>query len=516
MLGVASAGTVSNFRAVRAYDGRFADISARDWYYESVASGYEYGYFDGRSAAAFAPRGTVTVAEAVKLAVTLSRVYSTGSCDISDGSPVWHSTYFAAAVELGIVGESEFPDKNAAVTRGDFAKLFARALPDEVYSPQNSVPWGAVPDVRETFSYAPAVYALYRAGIVDGGDSRHNFFPNRTITRAEAAAILTRIVKASERLSFSIAANPAPLSGDELYAACAPAVFKLELYLYDEKRTPEREDDVLIGYGSGFLISPNGTALTNCHVASNFEYAVAVFADGTSRDVEGIYDRDLFTDSAIIKIAGSGLPYLKTRDSSQIRTGEDVFAIGSPLGLGGTFSRGIIASATRELEGTTYIQLDASISPGSSGGVLIDANGYAIGITSATVVGGQNLNLAIPVNTALALSTASLKSIQAFEAALPYYPLKFPTPDFGKYSGEQALLVSRDDLSDEYCYRLQTESRIEGYKKLLGDNRFILVQSPDGQFSDTVYYCGFYGTYVSFGNYTRNGVTYFRVQIFTI
>ncbi|MDP3057933.1 MAG: trypsin-like peptidase domain-containing protein, partial [bacterium] len=103
-------------------------------------------------------------------------------------------------------------------------------------------------------------------------------------------------------------------------------------------------------------------------------------------------------DIAILKIAGVGLPTVELGDSSSISNGDTILTIGNPLGLQNTISQGLISSTNRVINGLNFIQISAPISPGSSGGVMVDYFGRVLGVTSASFVSGQNLNLAIPIN----------------------------------------------------------------------------------------------------------------------
>jgi S1-C subfamily serine protease len=103
--------------------------------------------------------------------------------------------------------------------------------------------------------------------------------------------------------------------------------------------------------------------------------------DGKRYDVAGIYDYSKEKDLALIKVKGERFPYLAIADSSAVATGEDAWAIGSPLGFKNTISRGIISCASRTIDDMTFIQTTAAISSGSSGGALLDGAGRVIGVT---------------------------------------------------------------------------------------------------------------------------------------
>ncbi|MPM21668.1 hypothetical protein SDC9_68113 [bioreactor metagenome] len=196
------------------------------------------------------------------------------------------------------------------------------------------------------------------------------------------------------------------MTAEEIYAKCSPAVFYVEVY--DSK-------GYLINSGSGFFIDSNGTGVTNFHVI-NRAYQIKITRSDTGEvyDVLGVYDYDEDEDWAIIKVDGTGFPFLKPASESTVVGGAMVYAIGSPLGLQNTISQGLISNPKRADEnGLTYIQTSAAISPGSSGGALINRYGEVVGITSATYAYGQNLNLALPISYISGYQNIELVSLSA-------------------------------------------------------------------------------------------------------
>lgn len=164
------------------------------------------------------------------------------------------------------------------------------------------------------------------------------------------------------------------------------------IYTYD------RENRV-IGFGSGFFVNSSGVVVTNHHVLENAVKAVAVFRQKQFLPVEGIIDDDKEKDIVILKVRAQNTPFLTLGDSDKLDVGEDVYTIGSPVGLEYTVSKGII-SQLRNAYGIKLIQIDAPISPGSSGGPLLNSDLKVIGINVAYVTNAQNLNFAIPINYA--------------------------------------------------------------------------------------------------------------------
>jgi serine protease Do len=161
-----------------------------------------------------------------------------------------------------------------------------------------------------------------------------------------------------------------------------------------------------VGQGSGFIISEDGYILTNNHVVGQADRLDVTLHDGRVFEAK-LIGTDKHTDVAIIKIEGDDLPMLAMGDSDEIEVGEWVLAVGSPFGLSGTVTSGIVSAKGRNSMGITdyedFIQTDAAINPGNSGGPLVNMRGEAIGINTAIVSrsGGYNgIGFAIPMNMA--------------------------------------------------------------------------------------------------------------------
>ncbi|MFA4992842.1 MAG: trypsin-like peptidase domain-containing protein [Candidatus Omnitrophota bacterium] len=153
------------------------------------------------------------------------------------------------------------------------------------------------------------------------------------------------------------------------------------------------------GLGSGFLISSDGTIVTNYHVIKGAEGLGVKFAQDKELVTNiSVIKTDAVRDIALIKVnTPINATPLSLGDSEQITVGERVVAIGNPKGLQNTVSDGLV-SAVRDADGVKQIQISVPISPGSSGGALINMRGQVIGITSSGVDQAQNLNFAIPIN----------------------------------------------------------------------------------------------------------------------
>lgn len=178
------------------------------------------------------------------------------------------------------------------------------------------------------------------------------------------------------------------LDAQKIYEKCSQSVFCIEIY--------DIRGDA-IGLGSGFFISESGLAATNYHVIDGAMSAKVMLTNGEIYDVSGVVDFDTELDFAIIKVNGTGFTPLKLGNSSSIKGGESVFAIGNPEGLTNTISDGIISNPCRK-DLNDMIQISVPISHGSSGGALINTAGEVIGITTSFLASGQNLNFAVPIN----------------------------------------------------------------------------------------------------------------------
>ena len=152
-----------------------------------------------------------------------------------------------------------------------------------------------------------------------------------------------------------------------------------------------------LSLGSGFFIR-NGEVATNLHVVKGASRGYAKLVDqNTKYDIEGITAVDAERDLVILKTSVPGAQVISLGDSDTVQVGARVYAVGNPRGLEGTFSQGIISSI-RKVGTDALLQLTAPISPGSSGGPVLNDKGQVIGVSVATFRGGQNLNFAIPSN----------------------------------------------------------------------------------------------------------------------
>jgi S1-C subfamily serine protease len=169
--------------------------------------------------------------------------------------------------------------------------------------------------------------------------------------------------------------------------------------------------------GSGFLVSSDGEIVTNYHVIKEAHSAVVKLSNGAFFPVDGVLASDSDKDLAVIKVKGKNLPFLSLGDIDKIRVGDHVVAIGSPLGLEGSVSDGIV-SALRDVSSKKWIQTTAPVSHGNSGGPLLDMSNHVVGVITwgVNLDLGQNLNFAAPSSAVTALLVTAHQQAQPLES----------------------------------------------------------------------------------------------------
>lgn len=164
------------------------------------------------------------------------------------------------------------------------------------------------------------------------------------------------------------------------------------------------------GIGSGFVIKSDGYILTANHVIRKARRIEVILPDGEALE-GGIVGADPTTDIAVIKVAAENLPVAKLGDSSKLKVGQIVIALGNPFGLTGgpTVTMGVISALNRSIRSKVLvledlIQTDAAINPGNSGGPLVNVHGEVIGVNTAIIPYAQGIGFAIPINLAKKVS----------------------------------------------------------------------------------------------------------------
>jgi serine peptidase DegS len=212
-------------------------------------------------------------------------------------------------------------------------------------------------------------------------------------------------------------AGPARVTYAEAVQRAAPAVVNVyTARLVTERIAPSGFDELFGDFwpqtrrrverslGSGVIVDDQGHIVTNHHVIANADEVRVQVADGRTA-VARIVGRDPDTDLAVLKVDLTGLPVMPLGRSDRLKVGDVVLAIGDPLGLSQTVTHGIVSATSRQQLGVAtledFIQTDAPINFGNSGGALVDTNGELIGINTAIIaknLGVEGIGFAIPVN----------------------------------------------------------------------------------------------------------------------
>ena len=199
----------------------------------------------------------------------------------------------------------------------------------------------------------------------------------------------------------------------DLFDRVSPAVVSISATSINPYRLADRVSHVV---GSGVLIDGGGLILTNAHVAFGRQ-SIAVTLDDGTRLQATVVGADPIFDLAVLRVprpTDAALPTVTLGDSDRMRVGEEVFAIGNPLGLDQTLTRGIVSGVNRVMPETPFslleplIQTDAPINPGNSGGPLVNRCGEVVGINTAVIADAQNIGFAVPVNLAKSILPALL------------------------------------------------------------------------------------------------------------
>ena len=236
--------------------------------------------------------------------------------------------------------------------------------------------------------------------------------------------VMSAHAQAQVQPTAATAAGPIQPSGvthplpdfSDLAAQVSPAVVSVTVRERDTGAAQERPEGmpgfaqpnaphrVTMARGSGFIIDPDGTIVTNNHVVQGAEKVSVTLSDGTELPAK-VVGRDPRTDLAVIKVdAGHPLPSLNLGDSDQVKPGQWVLAVGNPFGLGGTVTAGIVSARGRDIGSGPYdsfLQVDAAINRGNSGGPLFTQDGRVVGVNTAILSpsgGSVGIGFAIPSN----------------------------------------------------------------------------------------------------------------------
>lgn len=280
-----------------------------------------------------------------------------------------------------------------------------------------------------------AVFGFISASMVSREGGINNFFElirgrkdflkksddsveNKIVTVKEESAVISTVEKVSPAVVSIIVSKDLPVlekyysqpfnSGDlfdQFFGGDIGDFFGFNVPQYRQKGMQKQE----IGGGTGFIVSSDGYIITNKHVVSDEDAEYTVLMNDESKHEAKVLARDPINDIAIIKIEGKDLTTVDLGDSTDLKVGQSVIAIGNALGeFRNTVSTGVISGLSRSVTAggagigsedlVGLIQTDASINPGNSGGPLLNLAGQVIGINTAMAQGAENIGFTIPVN----------------------------------------------------------------------------------------------------------------------
>jgi S1-C subfamily serine protease len=268
------------------------------------------------------------------------------------------------------------------------------------------------------------------------------------------ATITVYLPSTKLKATTAVTVNKKPLNASEVFKKVNPSIVYIETYnKYNEK----------VASGSGVIVSKDGTVVTNHHVivdVTEIAYVKVRLHNGQVYETDQVIGFDAIRDLAVLKINGpTNLTPIVIGDSNKIATGEKIFALGSPLGIQNSVTEGIISNKNIVDNKMSFIQFTAPISPGNSGGALVNIYGELIGINVAHYIKGQNMNLAIPVKDYKVLNKTKLMTI--LEVNQEYY-----IPVYGEGTSKEAEYNDELDYANEIIY---AEGTIEGQLKNKGD-----------------------------------------------
>ena len=237
------------------------------------------------------------------------------------------------------------------------------------------------------------------------------------------------------------APDPAPgavATAREIASRATPAVVAIRALV----------DGDVVSSGSGFVIREDGVIVTNVHVIADADQLEIELATGEIFDNIYVLGTDERRDVAVLKVPATQLPALEIGDANRLATGDPIFVVGNPLGMDRSFSDGLI-SARRVIEGVGYLQITAPVSEGSSGGPVLDGAGRVVGITTASLTEGQNLNMAVPIGYAEGLLSVASDPVPFAELAI--------TSDDADHDGDES---PRRALADPRFEGLESWERV--------------------------------------------------------
>ncbi len=247
------------------------------------------------------------------------------------------------------------------------------------------------PVAKSGFSFSAFLYFIIALGMLSGS----YIFLVRTNPRGE-----------NIELDLTAGKNDHSISSDDKDSKLLPPTADNKTAIKQSSWGPEEMERILNAtvfirdqnsLGSGFIISEDGYILSNAHVTSGMETPRVILRDGRQFEAEKISE-DTKIDASLIRIKARDLPRFELGDANKIYAGENILTIGNPGGLSFTVTRGIVSYVGREIEGVPFIQTDAAINRGNSGGPMITEDLKVVGINSLTSLNEQGISFALPIN----------------------------------------------------------------------------------------------------------------------
>lgn len=304
--------------------------------------------------------------------------------------------------------------------------------------------------------------AIPVAGIVVPGGS---FAPIVNIDKPAVVTIMTKMKVAADDSSSGAPGSPGSPFDEYFHQFFGERGAPQQM----PRRPKSQQAEAL---GSGFIVDPNGTIVTNNHVVDGASEIKVLLDDGTELSAT-LLGRDAKTDLAVIKVSSDKpLPTLKWGDSDKLATGDQVLAIGNPFGIGTTVTAGIVSARGRDLHSGPYddfIQVDAAINHGNSGGPLVGLDGTVLGINSAIYSpngGNVGVGFAIPSDQAAPV-VAKLIANGSIEHGYIGVQIQPVTPDvanaIGLAASAGALVAHVSDGSPAEAAGLKTGDIVTGF-----------------------------------------------------
>ncbi len=270
-----------------------------------------------------------------------------------------------------------------------------------------------------------------------------------------------------------------PLPAEDIAEKALAATVYLEM---------KDKDGKTLGFGSGFFVKPNLIA-TNYHVIEGAAKGTARLVDKSTRyNIEGFTARDKANDLVLLKVTAYGIKPLSLGDSDTVRIGETVYVAGNPKGLEGTFSNGIISR--RDKDRKERLQMTAPISPGSSGGPVLNRKGEIIGVSVAghRDLDAQNINFAIPSNylkklldqSKLAKPLTQGKQIISAETYFLWGNAKYKTGNYlGAIADYTVVIRLKPNYVSAYNNRGMGKSKLGQHTAAISDFDTAIALKPD-------------------------------------